>query len=199
MMRRVMAVVLGLLLIALATPSVALAQSTVQVQGTIQSVDCGTHTLFLRGAPGVVNTIPGNSYTAVFVNGAPVPFCTLQQYVGGYAVATVTAAGNELVAGRIDVLLAAAPAPAPYYYPYYFPYTYYPWNYYGPPWVPGIGIGIVIGPGRYHYHHRRSVGTPPVPWAHNPPRGHVPPLGVRRYPLIFHGGSNRAPGRGARH
>jgi hypothetical protein len=141
MMRRVVAVVLGLLLIALAAPGVASAQSSVQVRvqvrGTIQSVDCRAHTLFLRGAEGVVTTIPGTSSTAVFVNGAPVPFCTLRRYIGSHAIATWTAAGNEPVAGRINVLLAAAPAPAkPYYYPYYFPYTYYPWNYYGPPWVP---------------------------------------------------------------
>jgi hypothetical protein len=176
-MRRIMAIVLGLLMIALAAPGLALAQGTIQLQGTIQSVDCGTRTLFLTGAGGVINAVPGTSYTAVFVNGIPVPFCALQQYVGGYAVATVTAAGGELVAGRIDVLPAAAP--------YYYPSTYYPWGYYGPPVYPGIGIGIVIGPRGPrggHYRHRRSVGTPPVPSVH-PPRGHIPPLGVRRYPL----------------
>jgi hypothetical protein len=165
-MRRMTAVVLASLLIVLGMSATGAAQSVIQVQGTIQSVNCQTSTLFLRGPNGVVNTLPGTAYTAVFVNGVPVPFCALQQYVGGYAVATVTATANQLVAGRIDVVLAAAPAPAPYYYPYpygYYPYGYYPWGYYGPP--VGIGIGIVIGPGGRHYYHRRAVPIG-APWYH---------------------------------
>jgi hypothetical protein len=138
-MRCFMPAVLGLLLLALAAPGIGVAQSTVQVRGTIQSVDCRTHTVFLRSAGGAVTTIAGAPSTAVYVNGAPVPFCTLRRYAGSHAVATWSAAGNGLVAGRINVLVPAAPA-KPSYYPYYFPYTYLPWNYYGPPWTPGIGM-----------------------------------------------------------
>jgi len=171
-MQRIMVFAVVLLLVAVGVPGIAAAQSVVHVAGTIQSVDCQTNTLFLRGAGGVVNTVPGTPYTAAFVNGVPVAFCALQQYIGGYAVATVTAAGNQLVAGRIDVMLAAAPAPAPYYYPY--PYGYYPWGYYGPP----VGIGIVIGPGHHDFHHRRSA-----------------PVGTPRFHGTFHGGSPRRDGR----
>lgn len=149
-MRRITALMLGLLLIVLGAPGIAAGQNLVQIQGMIQSVDCQTFTLVLRGAGGIVNIVPGTGYTAVFVNGAPVGFCTLQQYIGGYAVASVTAVGSQWVAGRIDVVVAIAPPPPP---PYYYPYPYgYP--YYGPPI--GIGIRILLGPG--HEFHGREGG-----------------------------------------
>lgn len=147
-MRQITTAVVGALLIALGVSGTALAQNVVQIQGTIQSVDCRTNTLVLASG-GVVNVVPVTPYTAVFVNAVPVVFCALQQYVGGYAVASVTPVGNQWVAGRIDVAVAMAPPPPPYYYPY--PYGYYYPGYYGPPI--GVGIGIVVGPG-YRFHGR---------------------------------------------
>lgn len=160
-MRRGIAVLLASVMVVLGMAVIGEAQSVIQVQGTIQSVNCQISMLFLRAPNGVVNVIPGTAATGVFVNGMPVPFCALQQYIGGYAVATVTATANQLVAGRIDVVLAAAPAPAPYYYPYpygYYPYGYYPGGYYGPPI--GIGIGIVVGPGYYRHWRSVPIGAP---------------------------------------
>lgn len=153
-MRGITAVVLGVLLITLSGCS-AFAQTVIQIQetiqGTIQSVDCQTYTMALTGSGGSVNAVPGTASTTVFVNGAPIGFCTLQQYVGNYAIASVAAVGNQLVAGRIDVWLAIAPSPPPsppsYYYPYppYYP-SPYPGNYYGPPFMPSPGIEILVGP-----------------------------------------------------
>jgi hypothetical protein len=145
-MKRITAMALGILLITLGVSGVALAQNVVQLQGTIQSVDCQTYTLVLREPNGVINTVSATNYTGVFVNGGPASFCGLQQYVGSYATASLAAAGNQLIVGRIDVAVGAA---TPYYYPYPYDY-YYPYGYYGPP----LGIGIGIGVGRFHHFHR---------------------------------------------
>ncbi|HXX39279.1 MAG TPA: hypothetical protein VEP50_14235 [bacterium] len=158
-MHRIAAIVLGMLLITLGVSSVALAQNVVYVQGKIQAIDCQANTLVLRGANGSINTLLANTYTAVFINSAPVGFCALRQYIGSYATASVTAAGNQLVTGRVDVVLTIAPPP-PYYYAYPYSY-YYPYGYYGPPFYPGIGIGIVVvGPHFRHFHGGRFVGVP---------------------------------------
>jgi len=153
-MQRIAAIVLGILLITLGVPGIALAQNVVYVQGNIQAVDCQANTLVLKGANGEINTLPVTAYTVVFVNSAPISFCALQQYIGSYAVASVAAAENQLVTGRVDVVLAIAPPPPPYYYGYYCGYPFYPNGYYGPPFYPGFNIGVLFGPFASPFHRR---------------------------------------------
>ncbi len=113
-MRRAIAVALGVLVPLLGWAGVGQAQSSVQVQGTVEAVDCQAQTVVL-GSGGTSNTVAVAPYTAVLVNATSVPLCTLQQYVGAPATAWLLASGNEFVATRIDVTgqPVAAPPPAP--------------------------------------------------------------------------------------
>ncbi len=113
-MRKPIALMLGLLLPLLGLAGISEAQSSVQVQGIIQSVDCQAQAVVLSDAgTGISNTIVAAAYTPVLVGSTSVPFCTLQQYVGAPASAWLVANGNELVATRIDVLGPATAAPPP--------------------------------------------------------------------------------------
>jgi hypothetical protein len=111
-MRNAMAFLLGMLLPILGLADLGLAQSAVQLQGTIESVDCQSQTVVLTGSSGS-NTVAATAATAVLVNSASVPFCALQQYVGAPAAAWVIPDGNEIQVTRIDVAGPATEAPAP--------------------------------------------------------------------------------------
>ena len=111
-MRQATALLLGILLPLLGLSGIGNAQSAVQVQGTIQAVDCQSQTVVVSG-PGGTNTVPVAAYTPVLVNSTSVPFCALQQYIGAPATVWLVASGNEFVATRIDVLGEAAVVPPP--------------------------------------------------------------------------------------
>jgi hypothetical protein len=111
------------------------------MNGTLQTYDCQTNVLVLRGNDGV-HVLPMAPSAAAFVNGAPVAFCALRQFAGSYAVASVGANGSQFFAGRVDVYTSAA-VPPPAYYPG-------PPYYYGPPIAVGIGIGFGFGCCRWH-------------------------------------------------
>jgi hypothetical protein len=115
-MRNAIALLLGTLLSVLGLTGIGLAQSSVQVRGTIQAVDCQSQTIVLNNANGS-NTVAATGSTAVVVNSTSVSFCTLQQYVGASATAWLVPGGNEFLLSRIDVVgpatTAAQPAPAP--------------------------------------------------------------------------------------
>jgi hypothetical protein len=142
-MKRIAVITLAAILAALAVPGLAGAQNQnwVQVEGKIKNVDCQNMVLGIRTGP-TTQQLQATIYSVIYVNREPIGFCTLAQYVGSYATVAVTAAGNQMVAARIDVVLSAAP-PAPAYAgppPYYY-YPYYPYYYYPPI---SIGIGFPI-------------------------------------------------------
>jgi hypothetical protein len=116
-MRRAVAVLLGMLLPILGLADAGLAQPAVQLQGTIQSVDCQNQTVALAAAGGS-NVVAATDSTVVLVNSTSVPFCTLQRYVGAAATAWVLPSGSDLQVTRIDVVgpsaepASTAPAPA---------------------------------------------------------------------------------------
>ena len=111
-MRKAIALALGMLLPILGLADVGLAQSAVNVQGVIQSVDCQSQTVVLSGGSGS-NTLAASEVTAVLVNSTGVPFCALGQYVGDPATAWLLPSGTEFQVTRIDVAgPAAAPQPA---------------------------------------------------------------------------------------
>ena len=169
-MRKSAATGLGILLVILGVAGIAQAQNWIQVQGRLQAVDCQTNAVVLN-APDGTHVFPMVANAPVFINSAPASFCTLRQYVGGNATVSVTATGNQLVAGRVDVFTAAAPvpsAPAPgngYYGPYnggpYYGGPYYGGPYYGGPYCynpyyggPYYGGSYCYGPysGYYPYY-----------------------------------------------
>jgi hypothetical protein len=153
-MTKLVAMALGMFLAILIMPGIGWAQGTTfVVQGTIQAVDCQTNTLTLNAADGS-HVFPAAPNTAVFVDSASASFCTLQQYVGSKATVWVTANGNQLIAGRVDVTIAIVPGvPEPFpsywdYGPYYGPYLY------------GPNLGIIVGPGIHGGFHNGG------PWFH---------------------------------
>ena len=109
-MRKSVALVLGVLVPLLSLAGVGNAQSTVQVQGTIQAVDCQAQTLVVATRNGV-NTIAVAPYTAVLVDSQAVSLCDLQSYVGSPATVWLVANGNEFVATRIDTTVQGTVAP----------------------------------------------------------------------------------------
>ena len=106
-MRTVTALLLGLLLPLLGLAGIGQAQSSVQIQGNIEAVDCQGQTIVLSGVDGS-NTIAAGAYTPVLINSMSVPFCALQQYVGAPATVWLIASGSQFVATRIDVAGEAA-------------------------------------------------------------------------------------------
>ena len=112
-MRKAIALVLGALLPVLGFSGIGQAQSSIQVEGTIQAIDCRAQTVVLA-SPGASNTVAAAPYTAVLVDSTSVSFCSLQQYLGAPASAWLVASGSEFVATRIDVVGHAAAAAPPY-------------------------------------------------------------------------------------
>jgi hypothetical protein len=131
-MRKLTAMTLGILVATLALAGIGQAQGATAVRGTIQSVDCRTNAVVLN-APDGTHVFPAGPNTAVFVNSAPVGFCTLQQYIGSSATVSVVPYANQWVAERVDVYVAATPAPT------------YPAPTYStaPPWL-GIVLGTIV-------------------------------------------------------
>jgi len=110
-MRKWVALALGVLVPLLGLAGVGSAQSTVQVQGTIQAVDCQQGTVVVA-TPDSVNTIAVAPNTAVLVDSQAISLCDLQQYVGSQATVWLVPSGNEFVATRIDTTAQAGVAPA---------------------------------------------------------------------------------------
>ncbi|HEV2438514.1 MAG TPA: hypothetical protein VGX97_00440 [bacterium] len=109
-MQKWVALALGVLVPLLGLAGVGSAQSTVQVQGTIQAVDCQAQTIVVA-TPDSANTIAVAPYTAVLIDSRAVSLCDLQQYVGSQATIWLVASGNEFIATRIDTTAQAAAAP----------------------------------------------------------------------------------------
>jgi hypothetical protein len=113
-MRSATALGLGVLLPLLGLSGIGQAQTAVQVQGTIQAVDCQSGTLVIQTPTGTT-TVAATDSTPVLLNSTSLPFCALQEYVGAPVSVWIGASDNELVATRIDVLAAqpveVAPAP----------------------------------------------------------------------------------------
>jgi len=154
------------------SPIAASAQGSVQIQGTIQTVDCGTNALVLNALDGP-HVFPMASDGTVTINSVQASFCALAQYVGSRATVSIEAVDSRIVAGHVDVSTSATPVvpanpatpavppPAynpnnesyPYpsygYYPYYPHYGYYPYYpYYGySPYYPYYPYGLFFGVG----------------------------------------------------
>src|SRR5689334_17439655 len=109
-MQKWVALTLGVLVPLLGLAGVGSAQSTVQVQGTIQAVDCQAQSVVVA-TPDSTNTVAVAPYTAVLVDSRAVPLCDLQQYVGSQATIWLVASGNEFIATRIDTTAQAAVVP----------------------------------------------------------------------------------------
>jgi hypothetical protein len=115
-MRHLTAIVTVVLLacLGLAGTANAQAQQPLQLQGTIQAVDCPAQqlTLYTSGGPA---TLQVTGQTAIFLNGTPTSLCSLQASIGAPATGLVVPSGSEFVLGQIDVGTpqdAAPPAPA---------------------------------------------------------------------------------------
>ena len=86
----------------------------VQLQTTVQAVDCDGQQLTLAGA-GTSSVVQSTLGSVIHVNGAATPLCALSSYVGSPATAWIMPRGGQIVLARLDVAPTAAPAypPAP--------------------------------------------------------------------------------------
>ena len=112
MMRTGIAIVLSMLLPLLGLPAIGQAQSTVQVQGVLQSVDCvnGTITIDTDSGSSTVEVAP---YGTVLVDSTSTPLCSLDTYTGAQVNAWLVANGDTFEVARLDVVGQAAPPPPP--------------------------------------------------------------------------------------
>lgn len=113
-MRKLLALTLGVLVATLTTSGIGQAQDVATIHGTIQAVDCKTNALVVKTPEGTqygTRIFPASSNTAVFVNSAPVSFCTLQRYIGSNVTVSVVPNGDQLAVTRVDVTAAATTAP----------------------------------------------------------------------------------------
>lgn len=111
-MRNLVPIALVVLVATLTLSGIGRAQD-VTIRGTIQAVDCKANTLVVKGADGTQYSIrvsPSGSNSTVFVNSAPVSFCTLQQYIGSHVTVSVASNGDQLMVRRVDVNATAAAA-----------------------------------------------------------------------------------------
>lgn len=113
-MRRLTAVTTMVLLacLALAGTGSAQTQAPLQIQGTIQAVDCQSGAVSLATSSGTLTAQATNDTTAS-VNGSAVSFCSLQSYTGDQATATLYPSNSEFVLSQVAVSAPQAAAPAP--------------------------------------------------------------------------------------
>jgi len=84
-------------------------QQVVQMQGTIQAVDCQNQELTLTTSGGAT-TFAATSQTAVYVNGTPAQLCALQSDIGAPATVSVVPSNSEFVLGQVNVTAPQAAA-----------------------------------------------------------------------------------------
>ena len=110
--RAITAVALSVILPVLGLSGVASAQSAMNIQGTIDTVNCQDATMVVD-TPNGPQTFPASDNAFTNVGAANLPFCSLEGYVG--APATVWLApdsDNQLVVTEITVTGPVATAPA---------------------------------------------------------------------------------------
>jgi hypothetical protein len=113
-MRKWIALALGVLVPLLGLAGVGNAQSTLQVQGTIQAVDCQEGFVSLATSTGI-DTIAAGPYTAISINSQVVSLCDLAAYTGGTATVWLAPGAGGFYATRIDAYVPASVAPVPAY------------------------------------------------------------------------------------
>lgn len=108
-MRHVTAITVTVLLACLALAGTGNAQTVqpVQVQGTIQSIDCQNGQVTLATANGN-DTFQATNQTATYVNGASASFCSLQSYTGATATAILIPTGSAFDLSQLNVTAQAA-------------------------------------------------------------------------------------------
>lgn len=174
MVKRGVVVLIGVFVALLGLSDVGQTQppASVQVQGTIRSVDCYAQSVTLDSGGGT-GVYRAAGAATIRVNSLTVPVCALQQYLGAPATIWLTASGNELLITRMDVAAQTyappatyAPAPYPTTYPEPYPATYpapYPYPAavpaYGPPPLVGIVLGTVIVAGLVYLLVRHPSGA----------------------------------------
>jgi hypothetical protein len=101
--------VLTVLLVCLGLAGIGNAQvpEPVQIQGTIQSVDCQTGQLTLATSAGN-DSFQATDQTAAYVNGNSVSFCSLQSYAGDSATAVLVPTGTAFGLSQVNVTAPAS-------------------------------------------------------------------------------------------
>lgn len=170
-MRHVTAITVTVLLACLALAGTGNAQTVqpVQIQGTIQSVDCQNGQVTLATAGGN-DTFQATDQTAAYINGASASFCSLQSYTGASATAVLIPTGSAFNLSQINVTAQAA-APSP---------SSTPGSILSSPVAIGIGallLGGIIG---YVVGHQNTQAQPAyTPYGYNDagyyPAGYNPP------------------------
>ncbi len=103
-MRRLTATIIVTLLACLGLADIGNAQvpQALQIQGTIQAVDCQAQQLTLNTSGGTT-TLQSTGQTAIFVPGGLTQLCSLQAFIGAPAAVLVTPSDNQFILNRVDV------------------------------------------------------------------------------------------------
>lgn len=112
-MRYIVAVALSALLPFLGLNGIgpAQAQTGVEIQGTLEAVDCNQGTVTVDTSQGQTTFIV-DANTAAYVDSTNVEFCSLEGYIGAPVTVWLVAYGGEFLATQIEV--TGPPAVAPY-------------------------------------------------------------------------------------
>ncbi|HET7266366.1 MAG TPA: hypothetical protein VFL28_16995 [bacterium] len=173
-MRHVTAIAVSVLLACLALAGTGDAQPAqpIQVQGTIQSVDCQSGHVTLTTAGGS-DTFQATNETVAYVNGSSVSFCSLQSYAGDSATAVLIPTGNAFELTQINVTAqTAAPSTSG--------------SLLSNPVAVGIGallLGGLIGYMVGHHNTQPQTVDPPAGYTQGQPV--YSPYGYRYYPAGY--------------
>jgi hypothetical protein len=109
--QKLIAVAIAVMIPFLGLSGIGHAETTAELQGTIEAVDCqsGAVTLDTGGTAAVIDA---SDTTAVAVEDSSVPFCALEGYIGAPADAWVVPDGEQLLATQVDVVGPVAVVPA---------------------------------------------------------------------------------------
>ena len=136
-----------LTLLGIAPAGEAQPTARVQLEGTIQAVDCNAQQLTLQSGSGTT-VVQSTLATVIRVDGESTPLCSLEPYIGAPVTVSLVPVGGQFMIAQLTVHSApAAPPPVPYAgapAPPPVPYTPVPQMSSPAPTIAGAVLGTIM-------------------------------------------------------